>query len=194
MRAPAATRHRCRNPPPGRPIRTRPSTQGSRPRSRLPVSTARPTRSVSAGDFRPRLPSRAHMRAQGGPLVSVRRDRPWRISGHGARGTFIVDLPAVGENAKRIGDAAGAGVHHGAQRTAHRAQPVADCGAVQPARSLSRMCQGDHGVIGLLDVGEHRQRAVLGDIGRPSHATDAALSGADAGPVPYMLPRRALLR
>ena len=43
------------------------------------------------------------------------------------------------------------------------AQPVADCGTVQPVGSLRRKRKGNCGVVGLLAVGEHRQRAVLGD-------------------------------
>ena len=110
---------------------------------------------------------------------------------HAARGAFVVDLPTPGENAQRVGDAPRAGGHLRTRPAADRPQPVADGRAVQPAGGLRGKRQDDRGVIGLLDVGEHRQRAVLGDPGQASHAADDTLSGAVAGPVPYMPPRRA---
>ena len=72
---------------------------------------------------------------------------------HAAQGTFVVDLPAVSENGKRIGNARRAGVHDGARRTANRALPVADFGTVQPTCGLRRERQGDRGVVSLVYEG-----------------------------------------
>ena len=50
---------------------------------------------------------------------------------HAARGAVVIDLSAVGENAKRGSDSAGAGNRDGARRAADRAQLVANRGAVR---------------------------------------------------------------
>ena len=93
------------------------------------------------------------------------------------RGSRVGDLPAPGQ-----------GCRAPPRRLSvppHRARRA----AVEPAGGLGRQRKRDGRVVGLLDVGQHRQRTACGGIGR-LQVSDAAFSGADAGPVPYMPPGR----
>ena len=84
--------------------------------------------------------------AQVAVLIPVQRDG----------GALVVDLPALREDAKSGGDAFRTSDHDLARLAADGAQPVADGGPVDAARGLGRECERDSGVIGLLDVDEHR--------------------------------------
>ena len=59
-----------------------------------------------------------------------------------------------------------AGGHHRTRPAANRPQPVADGRAVESTGGLRRERQDHRSIVGLLDIGEHRQRAMLLDIGR----------------------------
>ena len=63
-------------------------------------------------------------------------------------------------------------------------QTIADCCSVDTTRSLGRKGQSDGRIVGLFDIGEYRQFAVLGDEGGlPVGCCGVAGSGPAGGPV-----------
>ena len=72
-----------------------------------------------------------------------------------------VDLMPLSKQGQAIGNPCGSAWNGPAGRSGDFSQMIADCGAVDTACSLGRKSQGDDRVVGLFDVGENGQFAVL---------------------------------